>query len=127
MKRSGPLRRKTPLRSTPPPVGIAPIPGRKARLRARSRKTVAEADQRNDVRFAALVRAGWRCEATSKVPAVSCGGPLDVDEIVPRGVRPVGHLDPDNVQVLCRAHHEWKHAHPTEAAAVGLRRWSWEV
>lgn len=72
-------------------------------------------------------KAGGRCEARLVVPEVTCWGPLDVDEVIPRGVRPGSHLEPEHVQVLCRAHHDWTHAHPQEAAARGLRKWSWEA
>lgn len=91
-----------------------------------SPKRRAEDAERASVKVAALVRAGNRCEAGALVPAVACWGPLDCDEVVPRGVYPKGHLDVDNVQVLCRAHHDWKHDNPDAAVAVGLRRWSWQ-
>lgn len=91
-----------------------------------SDKRKAEEATRASVRVAALVRAGNRCEAPTVVPELVCWGPLDVDEVVPRGVYPKGHLDLDNVQVLCRAHHDWKHDNPEEAVKRGLRRWSWE-
>lgn len=55
------------------------------------------------------------------MPEVECHGPLDADEYDLRSARPGGHLDPANVQMLCRAHHDWKHAHPVEAARRGLR------
>jgi len=58
-----------------------------------------------------------------RVRHVACwhppGEPLDLDEIVPRG-RGGSATDPENVQVLCRAHHDWKHAHPEEAERLGL-------
>lgn len=28
--------------------------------------------------------------------------------------------DRDNLQLLCREHHDWKHAHPAEAEALGV-------
>lgn len=45
---------------------------------------------------------------------------MDGDELLPRaqGGDPT---DPLNVVHLCRAHHDWKHAHYPEAVAVGLR------
>lgn len=42
----------------------------------------------------------------------------DADEKVPRG-RGGSITDPFNVWPLCREHHDWKHAHPIEAAAMG--------
>lgn len=67
-------------------------------------------------------RAGGRCEARDLVPEVRCWGPLDVDELEARGVHPGAHLDPDLCQLLCRGHHDWRHANPAEAEARGLRR-----
>lgn len=51
---------------------------------------------------------------------MACGGRLDCDEW---DLRSAGgdHLALDNVQTLCRNHHDWKHAHPIEAAHYGLR------
>ena len=91
-----------------------------------SKKRQREAKARTALNREALYRAGGRCQAVELVPEVTCSGPLDVDEIVLRSGRPGGHLDPENVQVLCRAHHDWKHDHPKEAVERGLRRWSWE-
>ena len=96
-------------------------------LSPRSKKRAAETDERAWVREDALHRAGHRCIAVDIVPEVKCWGPLDVDEIKGRGVNPGGHLDPGNVQVLCRGHHDWKHAHPSEASARGLRLESWQT
>lgn len=70
--------------------------------------------------------ANHECAARTLVPEVTCWGVLDVDEVQGRGVRPGGHLDGTNVQVLCRAHHNWKHEHPARAHELGLTRWSWE-
>jgi 5-methylcytosine-specific restriction endonuclease McrA len=95
-------------------------------MKPMSERRRAEREEREIVREAALASAGFRCSAPG-VGGVRCSGPLDVDEIIPRGVRPGGHLEQDNVQVLCRAHHDWKHANPREAVAAGLRRWSWDT
>ena len=99
---------------------------KRSRLRPQSAKRQAEADERFDVRSVTWHRAGGHCEAERLVPAVACGGPLDVDEIAPRSALPGGHLDPANTALLCRRHHDWKGANPEAAHAVGLRRWSWE-
>ena len=100
------------------------------RLAPVSEKRLSEKDRRAEVRALVLARAGYRCEARNLVPEVRCWHPpgveLDVDEVVPRGVYPGGHLDPDNCQALCRAHHDWKHAEPEAAVERGLRRWSWD-
>jgi 5-methylcytosine-specific restriction endonuclease McrA len=95
------------------------------RVNPRSQKRIDEQMERAEVRERALRKAGFRCCAPG-VAGISCGGPLDVDEIIPRGVRPGGHLEDDNVQVLCRRHHDWKTQNPAAAHAAGLRRWSWE-
>lgn len=124
MKRSGPPSRRTPMRRTGISRGDSRM--RRTRLSPVSDKRAGESDERFEVRSAAWHRAGGRCEAEHIVPEVQCAGPMDVDEIVPRGVRPGGHLDIDNVQLVCRAHHDWKHANPAEAQARGLRRWSWQ-
>lgn len=98
---------------------------KRSRLKPMSAKRAAEREDRVAVRERALRRAGYRCQAEG-IAGLRCGGPLDVDEIILRSGRPGGHLEDDNVQVLCRQHHDWKHTHPTEAVAAGLRRWSWD-
>lgn len=97
---------------------------RRKRLAPRSPKRIAEAEARDEVRTVVRARAGGRCEARHLVPSVKCWGPLDVDEIESRGTHPGSHLDPDLCQLLCRAHHDWKHAHPAAALELGLRRHS---
>jgi|CXWK01.1.fsa_nt_gi hypothetical protein len=109
------------MKRSPMPARTTPM-ARGGRLSPMSSKRRAEAATRTAVREQALTLAGHRCTGQAAVPEVACGGPLDVDEIKGRGVNPGGHLDPSNVQVLCRAHHEWKHAHPDEARARGLRK-----
>jgi 5-methylcytosine-specific restriction endonuclease McrA len=125
MKRSGPPERRTPLaRSSTLRQG-----GRLARtgrIAPQSAKRRSEASTRDAVRREVHER-DRRCVAELLVPDVRCAGPLDVDEVIPRSAYPGGHLDPANCQLLCRAHHDWKHAHPADAAALGLRRWSWDV
>lgn len=116
MKRSGPPERRTPL-------ARSSLPGRRGRLRQTSPKRQAERDQRLITVAQVIARDGNDCRArTFGIPDVpGCWGPLDADEWNPRSAYPGGHLDPDNVQMLCRAHHDWKHAHPVEAARRGLR------
>jgi hypothetical protein len=109
LRRTGPPERRTPLNR-----GRGPKP--------RSDKRRGETDARQAAVEKAMRRSGGECVGKAIVPEVPCWGPMDV----PRGVRPGGHLDGDNVQMLCRAHHDWKHAHPAEAHARGLRGWSWE-
>lgn len=92
-----------------------------------SARRKAERSDRTAVRDATIRRAGGRCQAEQIVPEIVCWGPLDVDEIIGRGVNPGGHLDLSNTQALCRGHHGWKHENPTEARKRGLRRESWEA
>lgn len=91
-------------------------------LRPMSDKRYNEWEERQAVKRAVVMRDGYRCRAEHLVPEVQCWGQIDYDEMASRGVYPGGHLDPDNVQQLCRGHHEWKHANPAEALARGLRR-----
>lgn len=55
-----------------------------------------------------------------------CYGQLDVDEIVLRSQLKDAELLEDNVQVLCRKHHTWKHENPSKAKELGLYRSNWE-
>lgn len=106
MKRSGPLRRNTPLRRT-------------TRLKPMSDKRRKELNKRTQVREEVLERDGYTCTAKEILPEIACWGPLDVDEIIGRG-RGGDWLDVDNCQVLCRAHHMWKHDNPARALELGL-------
>lgn len=114
MKRSTPLKRTVELL-------------RRTRLRSMSAKRRAELPTRREVVEAIARRDGYRCRGADLVPEVTCWGPLDPDEWELRSARPGGHLDIDNVWLLCRAHHNWKHAHPIEAGERGLRPRSWRT
>lgn len=98
------------------------LPAATKRIPQRSAKREAEDDERRAVRAAVRARAGGRCEARHVVPEVTCWGPLDVDEVESRGTHPGAHLDEDLCQLVCRGHHDWRHANPAEATARGLRR-----
>lgn len=125
MKRTG-IKRGKPLARGAPLARTGSLK-RTGRLPAQSARRRQEKAARAAVREQALAAAGYQCTARSLVPEVRCAGGLEVDEITPRGVRPGAHLEPDQTQVLCHAHHEWKTTHPAEAHALGLRRWSWET
>lgn len=86
-----------------------------------SQKTKNQAGQRSEVRRIVLQRDMGLCQAKFLVTYLSCSGPLDVDEVIPRG-RGGDHLDPNNCQVLCRMHHRWKHDNPAEAERLGLTK-----
>lgn len=112
MKRTPLARGDSQLRRTGPPNPV-------------SEKRRGEAAARREVREETHRRAGFRCELRTVVPEVVCwhpaGEPLDVDEIAQRGVAPGGHLDVENTQAVCRAHHDWKTEHRDEAIARGVR------
>jgi len=86
-----------------------------------SKKRIEEGPRREEVRRIVIERDMGLCRAKFLVTYLSCSGPLDVDEVIPRG-RGGDHLNPDNCQVLCRAHHRWKHDHPKEAEELGLTK-----
>jgi hypothetical protein len=57
---------------------------------------------------------------------ITCSGPLDVHEVIPRSVWPDGELVVSNCVCVCRRHHEWIDGHPAAALVVGLHGHSWE-
>lgn len=120
MKRGRPLQRRVPLARGQGLARGKPL-ARTGRLAPRSPKRIAEREQRAAAIAIAIARDGYRCKAELLVPEVKCWGPLDPDEYDQRGVRPGGHLDPANIQMLCRAHHGWKTENEVEAARRGLR------
>lgn len=91
-------------------------------LRRQSKKRAKEAPVRRRIVTDALERANYTCQARHLVPHVACWGPLDVDEYELRSARPGGHLDPENVQVLCRVCHDFKHQEELHSAILGLRQ-----
>jgi hypothetical protein len=56
-----------------------------------------------------------RCQFPGGCTETAC----DADERLPRG-RGGSITDPGNLLLLCRAHHDWKHAHPHAAAEMGI-------
>lgn len=94
---------------------------KRSRLNPQSKKTKRQSKDRELVRIEVLLRDHMQCVARYMLPSIECSGPLDVDEIIPRG-RGGSHLDASNCQVLCRAHHRWKHDNPAEAERLGLTR-----
>jgi 5-methylcytosine-specific restriction endonuclease McrA len=115
-------------------AGLSPGTGLARRTALRTRANLARMSQRTVDQLPArqaVIRQVWardrHCVARDLVPTVPCTGELEVDEICPRSACPGGHLDPDNCQLLCRGHHRWKHLNPRLAAALGLRRWSWQT
>lgn len=94
---------------------------KKSPINAFSKKTKSQMKDRELVRIEVLLRDHMQCKAKQMVAYIECWGPLDVDEIIPRG-RGGSHLDASNCQVLCRAHHSWKHDNPAEAERLGLTK-----
>lgn len=85
-----------------------------------SARRAEEAGDRRLVVGAALARDRG-CRGRGLIPDHVCAGGEDVHEVLARsqGGDP---LDLDGVVVLCRSAHDWTHAHPVEAEALGLRR-----
>lgn len=94
---------------------------KKNTLNFASDKTKNNEPKRAEVRRIVHQRDMGLCRAKFLVGSITCSGPLDIDEIIPRG-RGGNYLDPDNCQVLCRAHHRWKHDNPAEAERLGLTK-----
>lgn len=90
-------------------------------LKFASNKTKKNASKRTEVRRIVMQRDMGLCRAKFLVGSITCSGPLDIDEVIPRG-RGGNYLDPENCQVLCRAHHRWKHDNPAEAERLGLTK-----
>lgn len=114
LQRRKPLERRTELRRTGRVYSdrrLAELPGERA---ARAEAVHAAGD-----------RDGWRCAARTLVAEVVCDGGLDGHEPLTRA-RGGDPLNPDHIELICRAHHEWAHAHPYEAGQLGLLRHSWE-
>lgn len=114
MKRSPMPPRKQPMNR-----GSAQL--KRTPLARESSKRRGERDARRDAIETAVGRDGARCAIADAVPEIVCWGPLDPHEFEFRSARPGGHLDGDNVRMICRAHHDWVHAEPIEAARRGLR------
>lgn len=114
MKRSGPLRRGKPLRSRTRLTRTGQVTS------ARRRTELAHEQLARRVAVSqAFARDGHRCQAATRVPSVTCAGGLDGHEPLTRA-RGGNPLDPDQILTVCRAHHEWIHAHPSDATTLGL-------
>jgi 5-methylcytosine-specific restriction endonuclease McrA len=94
---------------------------KRTKINKKSEKTKNNAEKRAEIRRIVLQRDMGLCRAKFLVGFISCSGQLDIDEVIPRG-RGGNYLDPTNCQVLCRAHHRWKHDNPAEAERLGLTK-----
>lgn len=112
MKRSGPLRRRTPLARSTTPL-------RRTRLRPRS-DAYTEDQTREAVAYDTVRRrAGGRCE----IGADGCtGGHDQTHHRLPRSassVRNMGRHDPALLLAACGWCHDWVETHRAEAMAAG--------
>lgn len=95
----------------------------------------ARARRKDEAEFRRIVQArdSWRCQFAAyaydhgMTTTAACSGPYEVHHIAPRSIAPHLTLDPSNGVVLCSTHHAWVGAHPKEAHAIGLHRYSWEA
>lgn len=109
LRRSGPLRRNTPLVWRGRPMR------RGGRLRPMSTKRRADLPRRREVRAQVFERDGG-CVATGwRGP---CFGPLTPHHL--RKASAVGPYDDDNLVTLCAFHNGLVEDHPAEATARGL-------
>ena len=117
MKRGGPLQRRSAL-------------ARRARLKPMSDKRRAVSVARRAF-VSRVLAARPMCEAAKRIASVddehACGrDSVDVHEVKTRG-RGGDILDEANVLALCRACHDWIHAHPATSLRVGLLASSWSA
>ena len=116
MKRSGPLKRTTPLKRGPGPqrkTRLSPMSDKRRKVSVARREFVAE-----------VLSHRTRCEAGSVIRSVDTdhrcfGYSTDVHEVLTRA-RGGDILDPDNVRAICRRCHDWIHDHPADSLDLGL-------
>ncbi len=72
-----------------------------------------------DAALQTVRRRDIRCVARLLVPQVRCSGGTVGHEPLFRS-RGGNADDPNQIVLLCSAHHHWVHAHPAEALVVGL-------
>lgn len=88
-------------------------------LPQQSPKRIAEKTLRDKVVERAMKR-DERCQGPAGGLPGKCGGPLDPHEIVARSQKPGGHLEIDNVIMLCRLHHTMVTDDPKLGFEMGL-------
>jgi hypothetical protein len=119
VKRSGPLRRLTPLRTRSALRRSKPIErsvGDQLRRTTRKRKALGVP---SEIREQVLQRDRG-CRAQRLVTDIRCWGPIDPHHVLRRS-----QGGPDTVENLisvCRAHHDWIHQHPARSYDLGLLR-----
>lgn len=122
MKRSGPPKRLTPLRRSGW-LKRSEAMARHPTARRRSAGSPGRSGVPKDVRQEVMMRDGG-CVAMRMIPEVLCWGPCDPHHIHRRSQG--GQDTPENLVVLCRAHHDWVHANPLRSMSLGLLKRSWE-
>ncbi|MCK9901346.1 hypothetical protein MXD63_14820 [Frankia sp. Cpl3] len=128
LQRTGTPRRATPLTSR---TRLTPGPGlaRAGRLKPVSDRRQAENRTRRQVvqALAADVEAAGCCPAAEAFPLVPCGGPVDAHEPLSRA-RGGSAVDPANIRLLCRQHHDHiHHVDPDGAEKAGWLVHSWDA
>lgn len=125
MKRSGPPKRKTPIRR-----GAPPKRGGRIRAISKKRRTLL-ATGRREAKAAVLARSGGRCEGFEMVASVDVeaasyclGWGTDLHEKKKRS-RNGSLTDPENILFLCRRCHEFTETEPAKATEAGLLVPSW--
>src|SRR5215207_8948721 len=101
-------------------------------MRRISRERLREGPARRRALAVVKMRDGEGCFALARlyeVPIsrlreahapVTCSGHLDGHEMIQRSVYPGGHLDPANIRMVCRRHHEWLERDTELAHQLGL-------
>ena len=89
-------------------------------LAKRSAKRVIEDREFAKVRAFVMDRDEWSCQTDKASTGVLHMGEIDPHHRISRARDSERALDPDNLIALCRRHHDWVHAHPLEAEALGL-------
>lgn len=82
----------------------------------RTRGTKRAAEHRDRV---AMLRRTTHGPVRCQWPGGCVNEAVDPDEILSRA-RGGSIVDPANIALLCRSHHDWKTQHPAEAAAMGV-------
>lgn len=93
---------------------------RRTALRKVSAKRTRQRYDYEQAKAAAWLRDGGRCQANW--PEVSCAGPTDPHHIATQRMYPELRCDPENLVVLCRAHHNAVHENTKTARERGLLR-----
>jgi hypothetical protein len=100
--------------------------GKRRKSKAVRRAEVVVAVRNRDISCRIATSAYMSAEPGPPPYPWTCGGPLDVHEIIPRSVWPDGDLVESNCVLICRVHHDWIGDHPAEAHRLGLHGFSWE-